>query len=106
MAADPDSRIKDVLDAILAALNGTGTGTARTTLNTLLTAGADRTIPAGRRSYTVVITTKAGAGSPTLDGIEIPATGSYTYSADGGNTLPAAQFNTAAGDVALVMELF
>ncbi len=79
---------------------------ARSTLNTLLTAGADRTIPAGRRAYTVVVSSKAGAASPTLDGVELPAVGAYWYEAPGADTLAAAQVNTAAGDVVLVMELF
>lgn len=78
----------------------------RSTLNTLLTAGADRNIPAGRRSYTLVVTTKAGPGSPSLDGVEIPAIGSYTYSAPNNDTLAAAAVLTAPGDVVLVMELF
>lgn len=79
--------------------------TQLTPVHTLLTGGADRNIPANRRSYTVVLTTKAGAGSPTLDGVELPAVGTYTVSAPGEHVLAAAVVATAAGDVVLVMEL-
>ncbi len=85
---------------------GSAAAVARTTLNTLLTAGTDRNIPVGRRSYTVVVSTKAAAGSPTLDGVELPAVGTYSYEADGINTLAAAAVTTNAGDVVLLMELF
>lgn len=85
---------------------GGGTGVERDMLNTLLTGGADRVIPAGRKGFTVVLSTKAGAGSPTLDGVELPAVGTYTYSADGDDTLASATVATAAGDIVLVMELF
>lgn len=78
----------------------------RSTLNTLLTAGADRSIPAGRRSYTAVVSSKAGPGSPTVDGVEIPAVGTYTWSAPVNDTLAAATVATAVGDVVFVMELF
>lgn len=80
----------------------------RTPLNTLLTAGADRAIPAGRRSYSVVVAAMVTLGvSVTLDGVALPALGTYTYTADENNTLAAAQVNTTgAGDIVLVMELF
>lgn len=79
--------------------------TQLTPVHTLLTGGADRSIPANRRSYTVVVSTKAGAGSPTLDGVELPAVGTYTVSAPGEHVLAAATVATAAGDIVLVMEL-
>lgn len=84
----------------------TTTSSTRSTLNTALTGGAGRNIPVGRRSYTLVVTALSAAGSTTIDGVAIPAIGTYTWSADGGNTLAAAVVATGAGDSVLVMEIF
>lgn len=72
---------------------------------TRLTGGADRSVPAGRRSVSVTVITKAGAGSPTWDGVELDAGWSGSVDVDyPGDTLPAATIATAAGDVVLVLE--
>lgn len=77
----------------------------RSKLTTHLTAGADRTIPAGRRSYSVGVVAASSAASPTIDGVALPV-GSWTYEADGNNTLPGAQIDTVVGDDVVILELF
>ncbi len=74
----------------------------RSILTTSLTGGADRTVPAGRRSVTLVV---LSGTTVTFDGVTVPA-GTYTYEADGANTLPSIQINTTSPDTAVVMELF
>lgn len=74
----------------------------RSILTTALSAGADRSVPAGRRSVTLVV---FSGTTVTLDGATVQP-GTYTYAADGNNTLPAIQINTTAPDLAMVMEMF
>jgi hypothetical protein len=95
----------DGIDAIRVSVAGTGDAKQLAVLLTRLTAGADRAVPVGRRSVTVTVVTKAGAGSPTWDGVELPAGYSASVSVDfPGDTLPAITIATAAGDDVIVLE--
>lgn len=77
----------------------------RTTTITRLTVGADRTIPAGTRSYTVTVVAAASAASPTLDGVALPVGYTATFSAPENDTLEAAEVATVAGDDVIVLEV-
>lgn len=63
-----------------------------------VSAHGSHAIPAGLKSYFITVATAAGATSPTLDGVAIPAGVTIRYEAPYGDTLEAATLVTAAGD--------
>lgn len=75
----------------------------------VLTGGADRTIPAGRRAWWVTVTAAASAASPTIDtgegAVALPAGYSGGFDAPAGYTLAGVTVATVTGDVVIVQEL-
>lgn len=75
----------------------------------VLTAGADRTIPDGRRAWWVTVTAAASAASPTIDtgegAVALPAGYSGGFDAGPGYTVAGATIATVAGDIVIVQEL-
>lgn len=100
-------RIAVPIDAWLT--NADAAGGPLSSLPTRLLAGADRTVPAGRRSVSVMVNAKAGDTSPVFNtptGSSVLPEGaqvvlSCDYPAD---TLPQITITTVPGDDVLVTE--
>lgn len=70
-----------------------------------LTAGADYTVPAGRRSVTVTAITTPNAATPTVAGKRLAAGVSAAFASDyPGFNLPTIAVVTAPGDDVIVLE--